>query len=420
MNKAERKIIFPVTIGSIFEWYEVYVYLFWTPIIAKNFFDVTLTLFELIYAIFVLGVGIIARPLGGILFGYIGDRKGRRVAFLISIIAITLPSICIAIMPNFTSWAFSSLIFIAIMRFFQGIPAGGELPGALCFLAEGAIPGRRKYLCSYLFVGPQIGQTIGMLQIFFLQKYLTYQELIDWGWRISFLISGIIGMFSFFLRKRLKETKAFEHLKTDHRIELHPLKESFKHHTKDIILVLFLSIFEVMGFFILYFYMFQNSKEILGLNPTEDVVVFTILLIGIVIIMPVVGYFGEKFRSVSLFKLSAYSVIALSFPFYFSVKGHFVSLTFVLFIMLILVLSIQFSLLPSFIAELFPTRVRFTCLGFSINISEGVIGGATPFIGVFLTQITSDPVAFIWLLPISGIVFLITLRFIKNKQVLNC
>ena len=204
MKKAERKIIFPVTIGSIFEWYEVYLYLFWAPIIAKNFFDISLTLFELIYAFFVFGVGIIARPLGGILFGYIGDRKGRRVAFLISIIAITLPSIGIAIMPNFTSWAFSSLIFIAIMRFFQGIPAGGELPGALCFLAEGATPGRRKYLCSYLFVGPQIGQTIGMLQIFFLQKYLTYQELIDWGWRISFLISGIIGMFSFFLRKRLK------------------------------------------------------------------------------------------------------------------------------------------------------------------------------------------------------------------------
>ena len=171
MNKAERAIVFPVTIGSLIEWYEVYLYIYWAPIIAKQFFDLSLPFEEFINFLIIIIVGLIAKPLGALVLGYVGDHKGRKKAFLLSIILIAIPSFLTAIMPSFGSWNIIVIIYLAIMKFIQGIPSGGEIPGAICFLRESAAPNRIRYLCSYTFVGPQIGQILSMLQCFLFAKY---------------------------------------------------------------------------------------------------------------------------------------------------------------------------------------------------------------------------------------------------------
>ncbi|MDN3505887.1 MAG: MFS transporter [Simkaniaceae bacterium] len=415
MRASERGIVLPITFGSMFEWYEVFLYIYWAPLISSSFFDLSLPLAELIHAALVLSIGLIARPIGGLLFGYIGDKWGRKVSFLLSILLITLPSIAVALMPNFTSWAYSSIIYIGLIRFFQGIPAGGELPGALCLLSEGASLDRKRYLCSFLFVGPQIGQIISMLQCLLLEQYLTHEQLINWGWRISFLIGGAIGITGFFLRKKLHESVAFENLKTHHKIEAHPLRESFKHHKKNIAVGFFISIFEVIGFFMIYFFLLQHSSKLLNVNPSHTLVVNLIFLITLTAIMPFIGYLGDKFENRPLFKLSALGIIFLSTPFYFAINQQSFFWTIFLLCITILLFCIQFSLLPSLLADLFPTQVRFTCIGFSFNITDGIIGGIMPFIGTLLLQKTGSPAAFIVLFPITAIIFLIFLRFVKLR-----
>lgn len=416
MKASERSVVIPVTLGSMFEWFEVFLYIYWAPIMSESFFDLSIPLVELIYAIVILGTGLLARPLGGVLFGYIGDRWGRKISFTISIIAITIPSFAIALMPTFSTWAYFSIGYIGLMRFLQGIPAGGELPGALCLLSEGATPDRRKYLCSYLFVGPQIGQIFSMLLCFLLTIYLTKEQLLDWGWRLSFLIAGCVGIIGFFLRRKLHESNAFERLKTEHKIEHHPLKQSLKNHKRKIAIAFFISIFEVIGFFSIYFYLFENSTEILKIEKNESLYIYAIYLSCLTISMPIFGWFFSRFRYIPLFKISAIGVIVLSPIFYFVLINGGEYLSFLVLTFIIGLLCIQFSLLPSFLSILFPTAVRFTCIGFSFNITDGVIGGAIPFLGDLLTDITGNKLAFIFLLPLSAFIFLLSLVFLKEKE----
>jgi len=414
MNKPERSIVLPITIGSMFEWFEYFLFIYWAPLMAESFFDLSIPLAELIYATLILGTGLIARPIGGIIFGYIGDKYGRRRAFLLSILCISLPSIAIAFMPTFSSWAYTSLIYMGLARFFQGIPAGGELPGALCFLAEGTNPSRKRYLCSYLFVGPQIGQILSMLLCFSLQMFLSHEQLINWGWRLSFLISGIIGIIGFFVRLKLHESEAFKALKIRHKIEPNPLRESFRNHKKNMVIALFCSLFEVFGFFMLYFYLFEHSKTILGISDSNNLLVYAVYLIFLTIIMPIVGSIDTKYSSRSLLRLSAITVSVLCVLFYFSMINNAAFWMFLLLSLVILFMCLQFSLLPSFIANLFPTAVRFTCIGFSFNITDGVIGGSIPYIGNWVSRTTGNPECFILLIPITAIIFLICLKFIRK------
>lgn len=419
MKTSERSIIWIVTVGSMFEWFEVFLYAYWAPLMSASFFDLSIPLAELIYAIIILSTGFIARPLGGLIFGYIGDKWGRKTSFLISIVAITIPSIAIAFMPSFKSWAYGSLIYVGLMRFFQGIPAGGELPGALCLLSEEASPSRRRYLCSYLFVGPQIGQILSMILCFTLQKYLSHHQLVTWGWRLSFFIGGVIGIIGFLVRRKLHESKSFEHLKTERKIEQNPLIKSFKEHKKHMLIALIVSIFEVMGFFIIYFYLFQNSQKILKVDPSNNLSIYLIYLIGLTIIIPFFGTISNKYESKNLLKISAIGVCIFSLPFYFSILNQSTFWMFSLLTIIILFLCIQFSILPSFISELFPTAVRYTCIGFSFNITDSVIGGIVPNIGDWLIKMTGENAAFILVFPITTLLFLIAIDLIKKPKTIN-
>jgi len=416
MNANERKIIFPITIGGILEWYEVYQFIYWAPIISKSYFDLSLSLTELSHAFLILFIGFLSRPIGGLIFGYFGDKLGRKKSFMLTILLVAFPSFLITLMPDISSWAFFSMIYLAIMRFFQGIPAGGELPGALCYLYESAKPSRRKYLCSYLFVGPQIGQLISMVQILLFEELLTHEQLVTWGWRLSFFIGGMIGVSGFFIRKKLEESSSFEHLKEVHHVLKNPIKKSFLYHKKDIIQGILISVFEVVGFFLLAFFLVENSQEILNLNIKETLTLYFLVLLFITFMMPTLGYLGERLNTNYILSLSAFLTIILSLPLYLSISIENALLSSIFVVLLATVLIIQFSFLPSILAELYPTSVRYTCLGFSFNIADSVIGGLSPLVATLITYKTGNSAAFTVMLPISALIFLLTLPFIKRKK----
>lgn len=420
LSDAEKALVIPVTFGSQFEWFEFFLFFYWSRIfeIELHFSGVSGSVQELVYAILLLCSGLFARPIGGILFGRLGDRLGRKKAFMRSIIWIILPSVLLTIAPSFPTYAYSSLIYLGVMRLLQGIPAGGELPGALCLLYEGAAPNRKQYISSYLFVGTQLGQILSVILIMILQICLTRTQLLDWGWRLSFGISSVIGIFGWFLRKKLfrtlEEAHDFRKLK-EHEIEQHPLRNSFKNHKKMMCFVLFLSIFEVNGFYLIYYYLFEKP-EILKLTHSHANLIYLLYLIALTVIMPIFGSLGNREKVYSLFKTSAIGVIAVSMPFFFAIENEWPSyLLFLLLTTMMVFFCIQFSLLPSFIASLFPTPVRFTCVGFSFNITDGVIGGVMPFFAGWLTKITGLEGTFISLFPLSALIFLFFLKLIKKE-----
>ncbi len=420
VKPKEEALIVPIVLGGVFEWFEVFLLISWAPIMQKNFFDLSIPLSELIYAVFILASGLIARPLGGIIFGYIGDRWGRKTSFLFSIGILATHGLMVALMPSFASWAYASLIYIGLARFLQGIPAGGELPGALCLLSEGATRDRRRYLCSYLFVGPQIGQILSMLLFWTLTTHLTLEELSDWGWRLCFMISSIIGIIGLFINKFLREyiheSDSFSEIKADDRLEKKPIRESFRHYKKKIGIAFGLSIFEIMGFFMIYFYLFTNSTEILNIKQSYRPWVYCIYAIAITIAMPLLGKLNNRYKSRDLLKLSTFLIIFFSFVLCFAITNDHTFLIFLILTIISILFCVHFSFLPSFIADLFPVAVRFTCIGFSFNIADSLIGEIAPLIGDWLVKTTGKQGAFTMLFPLSGLIFLLSLRLAKEAD----
>src|SRR3990167_456922 len=144
LTKIQKFVILAVSFGNILEWYEIYLYVFWAPVISQLFFDHTSYSVNLLSTVSLFAIGFLVRPLGGLFFGRLGDRIGRKKAFVLSILAMIIPTFLIGILPTYHQIGFAAPFLLAILRILQTFPAGGELPGAFCYLYENADVGNRK------------------------------------------------------------------------------------------------------------------------------------------------------------------------------------------------------------------------------------------------------------------------------------
>lgn len=261
----------------------------------------------------------------------------------------------------------------------------------------------------FAFLGPSINPKFDF--------WVCSMSVISWGWKISFAISSILGLIGTFLSWKLHETRTFLNLKKPaHEVEHQHVIESRKKHWKSILLVIFLSIFEVSGFYLIYYYFFENEK-ILKMDSTCRVLIYLLYLFALTIMMPIFGGLKIKYKIESLFKLSAIGVSIISIPLYFAIENE-LSLIYLLSLLTIAILlfCIQFSFLPSYIASLFPDKVRFTCIAFSFNITDGAFGGIISFFAIWLTKFFNAEGAFIIIFPLSALIFLVSLKLIKKYR----
>lgn len=415
LSKKERFLILAVTIGSILEWHEVFLYVYWAPLIAEISFYAAIPVVNIINTFLLFLTAWFARPLGGIVFGYIGDRWGRKIAFLLSILLISLPSLLTWFVSSFVSWGIFTLIFFGLMRFLQGIPAGGETPGVICYFAESTHSVTRKiYICSYTFVGSQIGQLSSMLECLLLKKYLSAENLLQWGWKISFLIGGLLSIFGFFLRKKLQESPAFQRLKR-RQIELKgPIKTCFQVYWKRILLCLGLSAFEVSGFFLLTIFPYEHFSELFHLTENQNIAINTSFLCFATILIPVMGYLGHFFKIKHLLVISSVILICLSLPLYHAMIQGQLTKALILTSVVLICFCLIFAFLPHMLAQLFPTEVRFTGIGFSFNVCDSLVVGAAPLLTHILSQIAGSSAFFILGIPLLGFLFLFSLYIFEN------
>lgn len=403
------------TIGGVIEWYELFLYVYWAPLISKLFFSSDSETVSLMKTLFVFFVGFLARPIGGLIFGHIGDKYGRKTSFIRSITLMILPSFAMGMVPSY-EMGIAAPIILCILRFLQGLPAGGELPGAMCYLAECAPPGRRSYVCSFSFFGPQIGVIISMLECYFFEKYIPHEALLSWGWRLSFIIGGLLGLFGYFIRHKLKETPAFKRLEEKRRVLHKPIIESILRHKKEISFGFFASFLDVVGFYMFSVFLGIYFNKVLKISLSENLLIATSAMALSTITLPLLGRLGDKYKVKKLLIGSAVGMMACSFPFYFAASQSSVLFTTIFELILMLLLNIQFALLPCLLAELFPTSTRYTGLGMSFNLCDSVIGGFTPLLALFLTNHIGDIATFVLLIASSAVISLITFLFIKERR----
>jgi MFS transporter, MHS family, proline/betaine transporter len=414
LKRRQLHVISAVTFGNILEWYQAYSYVYLSPILGNIFFNFHSPASNLFMAFIVFGIGFITRPLGGILFGRWGDLIGRKNAFIWSILLMTAPTFLMGFLPTYAKWGIWSPISLIMLRFLQSIPESGESPGTFCFLYENADQNNQKFMTSWGAFGNQIGAIIGVFEALVLDRHMSPEFLVSWGWRISFWSGAAIGLLGFILRKTLDETPVFKEIKTHHKTDTETVIEVIKNHKHKIILGTAYGVVNASTFYLIATYLPTYFDETLGLSKNANALISLSILVITTILLPFFGTLANKFKVRTLMIWSTVSLIALLIPLYYFIQTKYIYMTFIITYLYTLPITCITALIPYALVRLFSAPVRFTGVGLTFNLADGLVGGFTPAIALLLAYYTGNQGAFCWFILICAIISLFSYFQMKD------
>ena len=227
MTKEERKVIFASSLGTVFEWYDFYLYGSLAAVIARQFFSGLDPTSAYIFALLAFAAGFLVRPFGAIFFGRLGDMIGRKYTFLVTILIMGASTFIVGLLPSYASIGIAAPVILIALRMLQGLALGGEYGGAATYVAEHAPHGKRGAYTSWIQTTATLGLFLSLLVILGVRNWLGEKDFLDWGWRIPFLVSILLLGISVWIRLSLNESPAFQKMKSEGKTSKSPLKESF-------------------------------------------------------------------------------------------------------------------------------------------------------------------------------------------------
>src|SRR3569833_1129720 len=227
MTAEERKVIFASSLGTVFEWYDFYIYGTLGVFLARYFFANVPANVGFIFALLAFAAGFAVRPLGALIFGRLGDIIGRKYTFLVTMTLMGVGTFFIGVLPGYGTWGIMAPVLLIALRLVQGLALGGEYGGAATYVAEHAPPGKRGYYTSWIQTTATLGLFLALLLILGIRSWQGEEVFGDWGWRIPFLLSGILLIVSIWIRLSLSESPVFQRMKDEGKTSKRPLGEAF-------------------------------------------------------------------------------------------------------------------------------------------------------------------------------------------------
>src|SRR5262245_56405657 len=230
MTSEEKFVIFASSLGTVFEWYDFYLYAVLAPFFASLFFPSGNDTAALLSAFATYAAGFLVRPFGAIIFGRIGDLVGRKYTFLVTIMVMGTATFLVGLIPTYRDIGWAAPILLVTLRLLQGLALGGEYGGAATYVAEHARPRERGYATSWIQTTATLGLFLALLVIGLCREFMDAKMFADWGWRVPFVVSVILLVFSVYIRLRLNESPIFQRMKEEGKGSKAPLTESFFHY----------------------------------------------------------------------------------------------------------------------------------------------------------------------------------------------
>lgn len=415
LSKEQIHVISAVSFGNILEWFEVYSFAYLTPILARQFFNFRSPISNLTFSFLVFGLGFIPRPLGGLIFGRIGDLIGRKKAFTLSIILLTIPTFLMGVLPTYQTWGIWAPITLCFLRFAQSIPTGGEIPGTICYLYENANENNKRFITSWNGVGNQIGAIIGLLETFLMDNLMPSEFLSHWGWRISFMSGGIIGLLGIYLRYTLYETPIFLKMQQHHQIDSETIRQVLSKYKKIIGIGTAFGLVDATTFYLIATYIPTFLNNTLGLTVNQNFLISFIILLITTFLLPFFGRLADKYNNKFLCCSSAVLIILLIYPLVLSINSNNIFALSAITLLYLFPISCISALIAYLLGHLFPPQVRFTGVGISVNIADGIFGGFTPAIALLLLQVTGSQFGFCWYILICALISLFAYAIYLKK-----
>jgi MHS family proline/betaine transporter-like MFS transporter len=401
---VRRRVIAASFIGNFVEWFDYAVYGYLAATISTVFFPSTDRTTSLLLTFGVFAISFFVRPVGGMVWGHLGDKLGRRTALSYSILIMSIATFAIALLPTYAAVGVLSPILLLVVRVIQGFSASGEYAGASSFLVEYAPPGRRGRYAAVVPASTAGGLLFGSLLAALLTSVLDDGQLHSWGWRLPFVLAAPMGLIGRYIRYRLEDTPAFRAIEADQELARTPVFEIFRRYRRLLVLALGAALLNAVAFYVLLSYMPTYLSEELGFGATESFLATTIALATYIAFIFLTGIASDRFGRKKVLLSASTLFIVFTVPAFLLLDSAGFWVVVLLQVVLGAMLSLNDGTLPSFLAEMFPTRVRYSGFAVSFNLANAVFGGTAPFVATLLISQTGSAIAPAWYLVAAAVV----------------
>ncbi len=410
--KTIRQVVIASSAGTVIEWYDFYVFGTLAPILAPLFFPSSSETAAFLNTLATFGAGFAVRPLGALVFGRIGDMVGRKYAFMVTLLIMGAATAAIGLLPTVASIGIAAPIMLVLLRLCQGLALGGEYGGAAIYVAEHAPAHRRGYFTSFIQATATLGLLVSLVVILVTRAVLGEAAFKVWGWRIPFLLSALLVVMSYYIRRRMQESPVFRRMKEEGTVSRMPIKEAFGswERWKIFLSVLFgvvagqAVVFYTGQFFALFF-----IQKVLRLSLTDS---YVAVALGIVIGTPFYLLSGSLSDRIGRKRMIVGGLFLAAFALYPIYRGmmwaggpvtgegaaavamhpHIIVLALLVAAQVFLV-TLSYGPMAAFLVESYPARIRYTSMSLPYHLGNGWFGGFTPLIAASMVAAYQSPYA---------------------------
>ncbi|MGZ5199253.1 MAG: MFS family transporter [Telluria sp.] len=393
--------------GNLVEWFDFYIYSFCALYFSSQFFPKGDPTSQLLNTAGIFAAGFLMRPVGGWLFGRIGDRHGRRRAMLISVLMMCGGSLLIAVLPTYKQIGTLAPLLLLVARLFQGLSVGGEYGTSATYMSEVAQTGKKGFFASFQYVTLIGGQLVALLVLVTLQQFLSEDDLKSYGWRIPFFIGALTALVSLYLRRSLHETTTEAQRKTKGAGSLATLLN----HKRAFITVLGFTAGGSLIFYAFTTYMQKYLVNTVGMSKPTASAVMTVALLVYAGLQPVFGLLSDSIgRRTSMLWFGALATICTA-PIFFTLRG--VSspvIACLLIIAALAIVSLYTSISGLIKAEMFPVEVRTLGVGLSYAVANAIFGGSAEYVALWFKSAGMEQNFYWYVSAMCALAFIVAVR----------
>ncbi|WP_052466057.1 MFS transporter [Mobilicoccus massiliensis] len=423
--KPMRTAITGAVVGNGMEWYDFGIYGYLTATMTTVFVPNVPKEWQLVVVLAGFAVSFLVRPIGGIILGPLGDRIGRQKTLALTMIMMSLATGAIGVLPTSAQVGNWAIVGLIVCRMIQGFSTGGEYAGATTFVSEYAPDNKRGFLASILDTGSYLGFAVGAATVALCQVLLGQETMLDWGWRVPFLLALPLGVIALYFRLRIEESPAFEQTKAVVDAAGDDIAEGrqtlglgglLRHHWRPILIAIALVGATNTAGYSLTSYMPSYLEGNHGYTALQASVATIPALVALSIAVPFVGRLSDRIGRKPVYAIAIVSTILLTIPAYMMMATP--SLVWISMLMLAFSVTFYVAISASALPALFPTASRYGAMAIAYNISVSLFGGTAPMIGELLvktTGITIAPAFYTMTFAVLGGIALLTMKESAKK-----
>lgn len=386
-KKATNRALVASLIGTSIEWYDYFLYGMAASLVFHQlFFPSDDPLISLMLSYLTFALSFFVRPLGGLIFGHIGDRIGRKKTLILTLMMMGMVTMLIGFLPDYHTIGIWAPIWLILLRLIQGLGIGGEWGGAVLLAVEYAPKGRRGFFGSV----PQMGVPIGLLLGTFsmsVASALTDDAFLSWGWRIPFLLSAVLVFVGLWIRTGLDETPVFKETKEAGAVAKIPVIETFRSHWKSVLVAIGAKVVETAPFYIFSTYVIGYVTQHLGFDKTTALNAVSIATLVTTLAIPYMGVLADRFGRKPLYIAGTVALTAFAFPYFLLLNTKSPAM---LILATVIGLGIFWApvtaVLGTLFSEVFSTHVRYTGVTIGYQLGAALAGGTAPLVATALLK----------------------------------